>query len=82
MSLIYGGIYLNHTSQMEAIPPVTPEDTGAVLTADPYIIAESVDIEDDGTVVIRGDIYYCPDYATVCVIEELIEHGQYELRRL
>lgn len=61
--------------------PVTPEDIGA-LTSDPYLIADYVDIEDDGTVVPRGDIYHCPDYAVICVIEELIEHGQYELRRL
>ena len=61
--------------------PVSPEDVGAALTSDPYLIADCVDIEDDGTLNIIGDIYYCPDYQVLSLLTQLYKHGEYFMPR-
>lgn len=62
--------------------PIDPNFTWVGLTSDPYIITDDLEIDDDGEQTIKGDIYYCPNYAVISVIEELVRHGQYTLTKL
>jgi len=61
--------------------PISAEDIVA-LTSDPYLLADTIDIDDDGTVTPIGDIYHFPYYMTHSVIEELAIHGKCELNKV
>lgn len=57
----------------------TPFDAGAGnpfvgLTSAPCI-AESMNVEDDGTKVIYGKLWWHPNYAVKSFVDELLEHG-------
>ena len=62
--------------------PVNPDCTFVGLTSDPYLITNDLDIDDDGSQEVKGDLYYCPEYAVISVIEQLVNHGQYTLAKL
>lgn len=53
--------------------PISPEVYQLGLTSDPYIIAEELNLEDDGTVTHFGGLWHCPDYMVIDPIAELAE---------
>lgn len=53
---------------------VQPEWVGALTDAP--ILTDEMDYEDDGTVAVKGRIWWYPQYETSAFAEVLLEHGR------
>lgn len=54
--------------------PISPESVGA-LTESP-MLSDDVEIEDDGTTVVRGRVWWFPDYAVKSFAHLLMDAGR------
>jgi len=53
---------------------ILPEDIGALTSAP--ILSEEVERDEEGKLVSVGRVYWFPDYAVRCELEELLEKGE------
>ena len=53
---------------------VPPEDIGALTSAP--ILSDEVERDDFGKITKVGRVYWFPDYAVTCELEELLEKGE------
>ena len=53
---------------------VAPEDLGALTDAP--ILSDEVERDEDGNVTKVGTVYWFPDYAIRCELDELLEKGE------